>query len=44
MTEQRQADQLEPTYSSSVEYSPEDLSEVMNYWKGWQREDQGYLC
>ena len=34
VAEQRQDDQFEPTYSSSVECSPEDLPEAMDDREG----------
>ena len=38
MDEQRQDDQLKPTYSSSADtgYSPEDLPKAMDDREGWR--------
>ena len=41
MDEQRQDDQLEPTYSSSVRCSPEELPDANDDRKGWQERVRG---
>ena len=42
--EQRQDDQLEPTYSSSMLIRDVALLEAMDDREGWQEKGQGYLC
>ena len=36
MAEQKQSDQLEPTYSSSMRIQDVALPEAVNDWKGWR--------
>ena len=36
MDEQRQDDQLEPTYSAYTGYSSENIPEAWDDWEGWR--------